>query len=326
MKQKILEMLEETDGFVSGQKMCETLSVSRTAVWKHVISLRRAGYKIESVTRKGYRLVEKPDLLNEQTFAANGIEKLVRGRIHLFNELDSTNEEAKRCAARGEPDGSLFVSDRQIRGKGRRGREWISPPGKDLFVSLLYRPDIPMESASMVTLVTALACALTIEKCTGARPVIKWPNDVVVGNKKVVGILTEMGVEIDHIDYLVIGIGFNLNRSNFDDTISDMATSLKKETGKSVNRAEFLAEFLKTFRPMYSVFLESLSMKPFLEDYNRRLVNRDRQIRILKKGRSVICLSKGINEQGGLMVEDEKGESMEIRSGEVSVRGLYGYV
>lgn len=326
MKQKILKMLEETDGFVSGQKMCETLSVSRTAVWKHILSLRNAGYKIESVTRKGYRLLQKPDLLSEETFAANGIDKLVPGHVHLFSELDSTNEEAKRCAARGEPDGSLFVSDRQTKGKGRKGREWISPAGKDLFVSLLYRPDIPMESVSMVTLVAALACALTIEKYTESRVLIKWPNDVVIKEKKAVGILTEMGVEIDHIDYLVIGIGFNLNREDFDDSISDMATSLGKETGKTINRVEFLAEFLRTFGPMYSLFREKLSMKPFYEDYNKRLVNRGRQVRILKKDEAVTCLSKGINERGSLMVEDEQGKSLEIRSGEVSVRGLYGYV
>lgn len=209
MKDKILHILRRENGFVSGQALCERLGVSRTAVWKYINVLKKEGYEIESVTRKGYRLLRSPDLLTEEAVREYLTEDEWPGRIVCFPSVDSTNEEAKRKAVLGERDGTLFVADNQTAGKGRRGRVWSSPEGKDIFCTILLRPEIPPDRASMLTLVAALSAAAAAETHSGELCQIKWPNDVILHERKICGILTEMGLEMDEISYVVIGVGFN---------------------------------------------------------------------------------------------------------------------
>lgn len=326
MKEKIIGFLQSKEGFVSGQEICNALGISRTAVWKYMNALKEDGYEIESVTRKGYRLLRSPDLLRIQELRAAIPEGTLKGKIRVYETIDSTNEEAKRGALRGEPDQSLYVAENQTKGKGRRGRNWISPKGKDLFFTLLLRPELAPADASMLTLIAALAGVSAAKKYTGEDFQIKWPNDIVKNGKKVCGILTEMGLEMQDIDYVVIGIGWNLNRTEFVKDIADMASSVFVETGQKINRAGFLALFLEEFMERYQLFLKEKSLAFCKEEYNRRLINIGREVKVIQKNEELIYRSRGINDRGELLVEDKSGEEKTILSGEVSVRGLYGYV
>ena len=207
MKEKILEFLKQQEGFISGQRICDELGVSRTAVWKYMNSLKKEGYEIESVTRKGYRLLQSPDLLTREAVLSCIKKGEIPGELCCFESIDSTNEEAKRRGEAGAPDGSIYVADNQTNGKGRRGRTWLSPSGEDIFFTILLRPDLPLKSVSMLTLVAASAVAEAVDKVTGQECQIKWPNDIVLNRKKVCGILTEMNMEIDSIAYVVVGVG-----------------------------------------------------------------------------------------------------------------------
>ena len=311
---------------MSGQDICEQLEISRTAVWKYINRLKEEGYEIESVTRKGYRLLQSPDFITEEELRQYLPEGTLFGTISYYDSIDSTNEEAKRKAAQGDPDESLYYADNQTAGKGRRGRTWISPKGEDIFFSLLLRPELPVESASMLTLVAALAAAEVSEKYSGEACQIKWPNDIVLHNKKICGILTEMGLEMGEISYIVVGVGFNINRSVFSDEISEMGTSLFKETGRRIPRARFMANFLTAFMKRYRRFLKEQNLASFTEEYESHLVNIGRQVKIIKNGEEMIRTALGINDKGELIVQDDTGVTETIFTGEVSVRGLYGYV
>ena len=326
MKEKILEFLKQQEGFISGQRICDELGVSRTAVWKYMNSLKKEGYEIESVTRKGYRLLQSPDLLTREAVLSCIKKEEIPGELCCFESIDSTNEEAKRRGEAGAPDGSIYVADNQTNGKGRRGRTWLSPAGEDIFFTILLRPDLPLNSVSMLTLVAASAVAEAVDKVTGQECQIKWPNDIVLNRKKVCGILTEMNMEIDSIAYVVVGVGINVNRMEFREDIAETATSLKKESGLSIKRAELLSEILSAFFRDYKLFLEKQDLSPFLESYNQKLVNVGREVKIIKKGEEIIRTAIGINDRGELIVKDAEGNTEHIFSGEVSVRGIYGYV
>jgi len=237
-------------------------------------------------------------------------------------EIDSTNEELKRLAAADAAHGTVLCADYQTNGKGRRGRTWDSPKGDNIYLSILLRPELEAEHASMLTLIGALAVADSIEETTGAECQIKWPNDLVLGNKKVCGILTEMSTGPDGIQYVIVGIGINVNRNIFPDEIAHMASSIEKGQG----REAIIASLLFHFEEKYHTFLDYKNLAPFLSEYNERLCSIGRQVQILSGGEGVIRTSHGIDEEGALIVSDEDGKEEKIISGEVSVRGLYAYV
>ena len=237
-------------------------------------------------------------------------------------EIDSTNEELKRLAAADAVHGTVLCADYQTNGKGRRGRTWDSPKGDNIYLSILLRPELEAEHASMLTLIGALAVADSIEETTGAECQIKWPNDLVLGNKKVCGILTEMSSDMQGIRYVIVGIGINVNRNVFPDEIAHMAASIEKGKG----REAIVVSLLAHFEEKYNIFLKHKNLAPFLEEYNGRLAGIGRQVQILSGGEGQIRTSHGIDEGGALIISDEEGKTEKIISGEVSVRGLYGYV
>ena len=252
--------------------------------------------------------------------------RLDPGLVHCYDVVDSTNEEARRAAVAGAPEGSLFVADRQTAGKGRRGRSWVSPGGEDLFFSIILRPAIPPASASMLTILAALAGTAAANIHSKEVCQIKWPNDILLHDRKICGILTEMAMDGDAIDYVVVGVGFNLNRMTFDDEIADIAGSIRRETGREVVRAAFFADYMEEFFHRYRIFLKAQSLSPFLSEYNRQLINKGRRVMLVRKDQELIRTAGGINEKGELIVYDDAGRPEKILSGEVSVRGLYGYV
>lgn len=326
MKTEILTILRESEGYVSGQQLCEQMHVSRTAVWKVIEQLKKEGYTIEAVRNKGYRLTESPDVMSSAEIESL-LETAWAGQDVLYlDETDSTNVQAKKLGEAEGKHGTLIVSDRQTAGKGRRGRGWDSPSGASIYMSILLRPDILPDKAPMLTLVMALAVVRAVREITGEEAGIKWPNDIVLNKKKICGILTEMSAEIDYINHVVIGVGINVNTEDFPEEIKKTATSIFIETGKKWKRSEFIAAAMKYFEEYYEIFLKTQNLKMLQEIYNGFLVNKDAQVRVLEPGNEFDGCALGINETGELLVRKSDGEITKIYAGEVSVRGIYGYV
>ena len=326
MKSKILTILRNTENYVSGQQLCEQLGVSRTAVWKAVKQLKEEGYEIDSVNDKGYCLKGIPDVMNQAEIKSQLISKWLGQRLDYFPCLDSTNTYLKEIAGKGAPHGSVAVADRQTAGKGRLGRSWSSPTGCSVYMSYLLRPDIAPVHASRLTIVAALATARAIEEVTGLSTEIKWPNDIVINKRKVCGILTEMSADMDRIEYVVIGIGVNVNMTHFEEELSDRATSLRIECNKAVSRSQLIVKMLSCFEYYYEQFIETEDLSAMLSDYNARLVNRGREVRIVERQKEWKAVAVEMDREGELVVQLPDGTTKKVISGEVSVRGIYGYV
>ena len=288
--------------------------------------LKKEGYTIEAVRNKGYRLLDSPDVLSKAEIESLVTTKWAGRQVVYYDETDSTNNQAKAAGEKGEVHGTLFVADRQTAGKGRRGRGWESPSGNSVSMTILLRPEIPPVKAPMLTLVMALAVADGIRDALGVDTGIKWPNDIVLNKKKICGILTEMSTEIDYINYVVIGVGINVNQETFPDEIKETATSLKVETGKPVKRAGVIATVMERFEQYYEQFVQREDLSGIREAYEACLVNRDRDVRVLDPAGAYEAHAKGINDTGELIVVLPDGTEREIYAGEVSVRGIYGYV
>lgn len=333
MKRQILKMLREAgENYVSGQSLCDYLGVSRQAVWKNIGALKEYGYEIESVSGKGYRLVARQDKLYgpelESYLSPDGFCK----RIECHDCIDSTNIRAKQLAEAGEPEGTLVVADQQTAGRGRRGRGWLADSGVGIWMTLILRPKLEPTQLSGITLIAALAVNRAIREISGADSQIKWPNDIVLAGKKLCGILTEVSSEMNYIHYAVTGIGINVNTVQFPAEMQDIATSLYLETGQHVDRMTLIGKFAEVYGDYYKQYLQDGNLETFVEEYNQMLVNRDQQVRIYHgmvedadPSQIETGIARGINADGALLVEVD-GDCKAIVSGEVSVRGLYGYL
>ena len=326
MKEEILRLLRSADGYISGQELCNRFGVSRTAVWKAINQLKEAGYEIEAQQNKGYRLMAAPDLMTEAEIKSLMHTEWVAKEVLYFDTIDSTNTKAQELAEKGYPSGTLVVADKQESGKGRRGRSWVSPSGTGIFMTLMIKPDINPNNASMLTLVAALAVAKAITSVTGEEAMIKWPNDIVVNGKKVCGILTEMNAQFDYINHIVVGIGINVHNESFPEEISQMASSLLIEAGgKRFHRAQIIAETMSYFEQYYDIFLKTQDLSALVREYDELLVNRNKSVRVLDPKEPFDGKAMGITPKGELIVDTWESRKL-VSSGEVSVRGIYGYV
>lgn len=276
-------------------------------------------------------LTERTEALGTDLLSREKLEKLMQthifGRSLLYLEtVDSTNTEASHQGELSAPHGFLVVADRQEKGKGRRGRGWKSDAGENIYMTLLLRPSFQPEHASMITLVAALAVACAIREETGLPAMIKWPNDIVVNRKKVVGILTEMQIQEERIRFLLCGIGINVNQPEFPEELAESATSLYLEGGRRIMRAPLIAKCMEHFEEYYRIFCRKETMSELLEQYNDLLVNRNTGVRVLDPKGEYSGIAGGINEAGELLVTKEDGTIEKVYAGEVSVRGIYGYV
>ena len=326
MKAEILRLLRETDGYVSGQELCNQFGVSRTAVWKAINQLKEAGYEIEAVQNKGYHLVSVPDRMDEVELASIRKTEWAGAETYYFDKIDSTNTKAKELAEEGHPSGTFVVADQQTAGKGRRGRSWDSLPGTGIYMTLMLKPDINPNHASMLTLVTAMAVANAMHRVTGAEALIKWPNDIVINGKKICGILTEMSAQFDYINHIVVGIGINVHNESFPEEISQMASSLMIEAGgRRFHRAQIIAETMSYFEQYYDTFLKTQDLSALVREYDELLVNRNKSVRVLDPKEPFDGKAMGITPKGELIVDTWESRKL-VSSGEVSVRGIYGYV
>ena len=295
-------------------------------MWKAINQLKEAGYEIEAQQNKGYRLKAAPDLMTEAEIKSLMHTDWVAKEVLYFDTIDSTNTKAQELAEKGYPSGTLVVADKQESGKGRRGRSWVSPSGTGIFMTLMIKPDINPNNASMLTLVAALAVAKAITSVTGEEAMIKWPNDIVVNGKKVCGILTEMNAQFDYINHIVVGIGINVHNESFPEEISQMASSLMIEAGgKRFHRAQIIAETMSYFEQYYDTFLQTQDLSALVREYDELLVNMNKAVRVLDPKEPFDGKAMGITPKGELIVDTWESRKL-VSSGEVSVRGIYGYV
>lgn len=326
MKAKILKILREADDYVSGQQICETCGVSRTAVWKVIRQLQEEGYQVEAVRNRGYRIIDSPDVMSVEEVKSLMETEWAGCNTIYYKETDSTNLRIKQLGDEGAPHGTLVVADRQTVGRGRRGRVWESPSGNSIYMSILLRPEIEPDKAPMLTLVMACSVAEAIRDCENLNAQIKWPNDIVIDGKKLVGILTEMSTQIDYINHVTVGVGINVNMTEFPEEIGKTATSLRLEKGHPVRRAPLIAAVMKRFEENYDCFMKTQDLSGIMTQYLSMLVNLDRDVLVLGAAEPYRAHATGITKTGELIVRREDGTMEEIYAGEVSVRGVYGYV
>ena len=250
----------------------------------------------------------------------------MENKILYFDKLDSTNTKVRELALSGAESGTVVVADVQTAGKGRRGRSWESPAGTNIYMSILLKPNLEPVKAPMVTLVMAYSVAKVLKGIGFDNIQIKWPNDLILSGKKVCGILTEMELDGTDISHVVVGVGINVNTVDFSEEIVDKATSFAKESGKQWNRKELTEKIAEQFLADFGKFLEEKDLAFLQDEYNEMLVNRDKEVRVLQPGNEFEAVALGINQVGELLVRKMDGQEEAIFAGEVSVRGIYGYI
>lgn len=333
MKARILQKLRENiSEYISGEKLSEELRVSRTAVWKYIRELKKEGYEIESSSKKGYRLVCVPDILSREEIGYGLNTKKIGKDILYFDVIDSTNNYAKKIASDGCEEGTVVVADRQTSGRGRLGREWNSLEKAGIWMSVILRPTIAPEDVQVITLAASVAVVSAIKEVTGIQAGIKWPNDIVLGGKKVCGILTEMNSEMERVNFIVLGIGINVNQltDHFPPELRDIAISLKafacEENIEAVfRRSDIIKSILSHLERVYYKINMDCTVD-IINEWRKYSVTIGKEIKVIIKDRQYIGIAENITDDGKLVVNCMDGVKREVLSGEISVRGILGYV
>lgn len=328
MKEKIIELLKQNkNNFISGQKISESLGVSRAAIWKYINSIKEDGYKIESVSRKGYKLVSSPDLLTFEEIKDTLNTKYIGRNIVYLESVDSTNNEAKKLANKDVVEGTVVIAEEQIMGKGRLGRNFISPKYKGIWMSIILTPDINPMNVPKITQVAAASVIMGLKK-NGIKAFVKWPNDIVISGKKICGILTEMSGEINKVNYVIVGIGINVNveEDEFTEEIRDIASSLKIQSGKTINRKEVVSSVLNYFEELYEEFVTKENIDTSIKICKESSILLGKEIKIIERNNKFLAKALNLSNEGRLIIQHSDGKVEEIMSGEVSVRGINGYI
>ncbi len=328
-REEVLSLLRREEGFLSGQDLSRRLGLSRAAVWKAVDALRKEGYEIEARTGLGYCLAAAPDALTEPEIRSFLGKTAVVGReLRCFDELDSTNNYLKTQT--GLPDGTVAVADSQTAGRGRMDRSFQSPKGQGIYLSVLLRPPLPPDRLPPVTALAGVAVCAAVERVCGLRPGLKWPNDPVLNGKKLCGILTEMSLEAEtgRVQSLVLGIGINMGQrpEDFSPEVREIATSLLQVLGAPVSRPQLTAALLEELDRTYAALLTG-DLSEYLAAYRRDCVNLGKTVQLIPFGGGARETAQAveIDEAFNLVVRGSGGRERTVRSGEVSVRGLWGY-
>ena len=322
---RLVRLLKDSGGgFVSGELLRRSLGVTRSAVWKHIEGLRRAGYTIDAAPRKGYRLDTFKLPFNGVEIASRAATDRIGARVRFLKEVDSTNTDALTLGHRGDPEGTVVVADTQRMGKGRIGRHWVSPPGVNLYTSILLRPAVLPMDAQKLTLLTAVALAETVSGFLGSRPSVKWPNDILVGGKKLAGILLEMESEADRVRFVVVGIGVNINMSisQLDSELRPSVTSIMEETGSKVSRVEFASALYSSLEKWYDLATEAGfdadGFAPVVKAWRSWFVSEGKPVRVTSFGQVIEGICEGIDHDGALLVRGPSGKIEKVVSGDVN--------
>ncbi len=327
LKDQVLALLKGGEAPLSGEAMSAALGVSRAAVWKAMEALREEGYAISSAPRRGYRLEGSPDRLSPGELAGALEGRLVGRELVCLPTVGSTNNEVKRRAVAGAAEGLAVLADTQTGGRGRRGRSFVSPAGKGLYLSVLLRPRCSLDELMWLTSWTAVAVCDGVEAACGVRPGIKWTNDIVLGGKKLCGILTEVGMEGESGDlqYAVVGAGVNVTQAetDFGPEVAKVAVSLEQALGIAPRRSDLAAAVLAALDEMYAAFPRE--KERYLARYRADCLTVGREVRLLREGGEERAFAEAVDDDFALVVRHPDGRRERVSAGEVSVRGLFGY-
>jgi BirA family biotin operon repressor/biotin-[acetyl-CoA-carboxylase] ligase len=317
--ERLIRLFEESgDGYLSGEAVSRELQVSRTAVWKQIRKLEESGYSFEASRKLGYRLLSRPDLLTEERIVANLRTSVFGRRLLLLDKVDSTQNIAAQLAEQGAEEGTLVLAEQQLSGRGRMGRGWISPYAKGLWMSMVLRPPLLVSSAPQLTLLTAVALCRALRSSTGLDIGIKWPNDLLVGGKKLSGILLESAAEDERIRHIVAGVGIsvNLEASDYPEELLERAESLRIAAGRLFDRAEIAAGFLNEWESLYRLYL-SEGFAPVKLLWEALSVSLHRKTVLMTPQGEVTGTPVGLHESGALQVKLEDGTVKTLFSAEM---------
>lgn len=314
-KYKIIESLKEArEGYVSGEEISRDLGLSRTAIWKYIQDLREEGFDVVAVPHLGYKLVASPDKLLACEIQ-HGLKTRRLGRKIIYEEtVNSTMDIAFRLGMEGAAEGTLVCAEGQTKGKGRLGRSWSSPKGKGIYMSVVLRPALPPTEVAQLTLLTAVAVCEAIQGVAGVSARIKWPNDILVGNRKLAGILTELSAETDRVHFVVIGIGVNVNTPlSF---LPAQATSLKEEARQKISRVELVQEILYLLEQWYER-LQAQGFGPVVRRWKELSSTLGRRVRVVDPSGEVEGEAVDLDRTGGLMIRNDNGLIISKTAGDV---------
>ncbi|SDM44921.1 BirA family transcriptional regulator, biotin operon repressor / biotin-[acetyl-CoA-carboxylase] ligase [Bacillus sp. OK048] len=308
------------ENFLSGQHIAELIGCSRTAVWKHIEELRKEGFELEAIRRKGYRIVKTPEQITADELRLGLTTKFIGKNLHYEETVESTQKIAHRLAYEQAPEGTVIIAEEQLSGRGRMDRRWHSPKYTGIWMSIILRPSIPLPKAPQLTLLTAVAIVRAIEELTGLMPEIKWPNDILLNGKKVTGILTELEAEADRINSIIIGIGINVNqtKTDFPSELEQIATSLLLEKGEKVSRADLIKGIFTNLEKLYLLYLDE-GFHPIKLLWESYAISIGRMITARTLSNSIIGKAQGITDDGVLMIEDELGKIHHVYSADIEI-------
>ena len=317
MNKTIIQMLIDSDSeYVSGQNISDKLGITRAAVWKRISKLKELGFEIESVTKKGYKLLSYPDILNKELIEIGMKSDFIGHSVEVLESVDSTNDYAKK-KAKELVDGSVIISLEQVKGKGRRGRSFHSGKGDGIYLSIILKPGFEPAKAPFITSIAGAALVNTFNKFN-IQTKVKWPNDVLINGKKVAGILTEMSADMEFIEYIVLGVGINVSGLEFPNELKNIATSLKLE-GYDVKKLNIIWQFVYEFELLYNLYLnENTSEVVNILRNNSSVLGKQINVHYMNEIESAIAVD--INNQGALIIKAQEGEVKELSSGEISIR------
>lgn len=314
MKEEILNLLRKSPAYLSGEEISRHFKVSRAGIWKCIQELKKDGYEIEAVPHCGYKLICAPDKLFPEEIQAGLNTKFFGKKIFHFEMVDSTMDAAFNLAVHGANEGTLVVAEGQQRGRGRMGRAWLSPKGKGIYFSLILRPKIMPNEAPKLTILTAVSVAEAVRKATGLLSLIKWPNDILIAEKKLGGILTELHAEVDRIKFVIIGVGLNVNIKKTQ--LPFRATSIKNELSKPFSRVELLQQILKEMEDNYLLYIKE-GFQPIIEQWKHLSATLGKRIKVTSIGKDIEGVALDVDSDGGLLVRLDSGFVQRIISGDV---------
>ncbi|MBN6888447.1 BirA family transcriptional regulator, biotin operon repressor / biotin---[acetyl-CoA-carboxylase] ligase [Cytobacillus horneckiae] len=321
LRKKLLNAFTNNEEeYLSGQAIADVLGCSRTAVWKHIESLRKEGFELEAVRRKGYRIIGTPDKVIADEISL-GLKTEDFGRsIHYEEVVETTQKVAHRLANEGAKEGTIVVAEEQSNGRGRMDRKWVSPKYTGIWLSIILRPNLPPHKAPQLTLIAAVSVVQAIEEVTGLSPEIKWPNDVLLNGKKITGILTEMQADADRIASIIMGIGINVNQSKEDypPELQDKATSLAIEKGQKISRAELIQALLLKLENLYKIYIEK-GFHPIKLLWESYAVSIGKYITARTLTGAIAGKAIGITDEGVLLLEDGEGKTHHIYSADIEI-------
>jgi len=314
MQDKIIDFLTKKQDYVSGEEISQRLGISRQALWKHIQELKELGYDIVAVPHLGYRLESSPDRLFPSQIRRHLSTKFIGKKIYYFDSVSSTMDIAVELGLKGLAEGTLILAEAQSKGRGRLGRVWLSPKYKGIYLSLILKPKILPNQASILTLLAAVSICEAIKEITGLDVQIKWPNDILIHGKKLGGILTELNAEMDEARFVVIGIGLNAN--NDAKSLIAGATSLKEQGKENINRIELLQELLLKIEENYALFQKKGS-QPIIEKWRDYNITLGRRVAVFVHKEHIEGEAVDIDIDGGLLIRRDSGVTEKVMSGDI---------